>query len=140
MNWDQIRRQFHEESEGLEITYSIKNDIVNWFKEKTNTKKRTNPQNAALHLYFTMLADQLNNAGYTFTNYLGIEIPFTMELIKESIWKPTMFEMFNIKSTTKLTTKMINELIDVFSKHFGERQIYVEFPNWQSFTQKTPYS
>jgi len=107
--------------------------VFHWFKDKLTVVKRTNAQNAAIHLYMTKWANSLNNTGYTFTNALGLEIPFTMELIKESIWKPTQKELFGIKSTTKLTTEMINKMIDVFSLNFGEKGIYVEFPSWQSF-------
>ena len=137
MNWDKISRDFFEECtqtiQGIKKCTLSPRNIINWFKEKTTKKTRSSAQNRALHLYMTMISDQLNNAGFTFTNALGMEIPFTMTLIKESIWRPTQLEMFGIKSTTKLTTEMINKLIDVFSLHFGQRGIYVEFPNWQSF-------
>jgi len=132
MNWDKIRREFFEYfncNTGL-IDKVI---VFNWFKEKLTPITRTSSQNRALHLYMTKWANSLNNAGYTFTNSLGFEIPFTMELIKESIWKPTQKELFNIKSTKQLTTKMINEMIDVFSMNFGKRGMYVDFPNWQTF-------
>ena len=141
MNWDKIRRKFFEKftiktcgyTKPTFISTLYPDEVFNWFKENLTTKTRTLAQNRSLHLYFKMIADQLNNAGYTFTNPLGMEVPFTMELIKESIVKPTIKGLFNIKSTTKLTTEMINTLIDVFSLEFGKRGIYVEFPNWQSF-------
>lgn len=139
MNIDLMRRQFYENftEECTNFNRTVTPSIIfNWFAEKMRSKTRSNAQNNALHLYFSMIADQLNNAGYTFTNALGLEIPFTMTLIKESIWKPTQKDMFGIDSTTKLTTQMINELIDVFSKHFGERGIYVEFPSFQAFLNK----
>lgn len=136
MNWAKIRQDFFDQNKELQLTTKQKNIIVNWFIEKTTKKIRSNAQNSALHLYFTMLAEQLNEAGHTFTNCLGMEIPFTMELIKESIWKPTQAEMFKLKTTKYLTTEMINKLIDVFSLHFGKRGIYVEFPNWQRFLNR----
>lgn len=142
MKIEAIRRQFFEnftyrDETGLHFKkLATPTTIINWFSEKMRSKTRSNAQNNALHLYFSQLAEQLNNAGYTFTNVLGLEMPFTMILIKESIWKPTQKDMFGIDSTTKLTTQMINELIDVFSKHFGERGIYVEFPSFQAFLNK----
>lgn len=142
-NWGKLYREYCENfaltTSGtvFEFKKTVNpNTLFNWFKEKLSTKTRSNAQNAALHLYMTQLADQLNNAGYTFTNALGLEIPFTMELIKESIWKPTQKELFNIESTTKLNTEMINKMIDVFSLHFGQKGIYVEFPNFHSFLNK----
>jgi hypothetical protein len=142
-NWSKLYKEYCENftittsGTPFELKKTVSpNTLFNWFKEKLTTKTRSNAQNAALHLYMTQLAEQLNNAGYTFTNALGLEIPFTMELIKESIWKPTQKELFNIESTTKLNTEMINKMIDVFSLHFGQKGIYVEFPNFQSFLNK----
>ena len=100
MNWDKLRREFMEFELNLDPYTPI--TIFNWFKDKLTVKTRSNAQSRALHLYLTQLADQLNNAGYTFTNSIGMELPFTMELIKETIWKPTQKELFNIKSTTQL--------------------------------------
>ncbi len=142
-NFDKLRREYFENftvivsGTGHEFKKtSSPGTIFNWFKEKLTPKTRTNSQNNALHLYFSQLSEQLNNAGYTFTNVLEMEMPFTPELIKESIWKPTQKEMFGIDSTTKLNTEMINKLIDVFSLHFGQRGIFVEFPSWQGFLNK----
>lgn len=140
MNWDKIRKEFFEQCtddiQGIRKVNLSPHNLFNWFKDKLTVKTRSNAQNRALHMYFAQLAEQLNNAGYTFKNSLDMEIPFTMELIKETIWKPTQKELFNIKSTTQLTTEMINKLIDVFSLEFGKRGIYVEFPNWQIFLNK----
>lgn len=140
MNWDKLRREYFEQCtdkiEGLPKINLSPHNLFEWFKNKLTTKTRSNAQNASIHLYMTQWSNQLNNAGYTFTNALGLEIPFTMELIKESIWKPTQKELFNIKSTTKLTTEMINQMIDVFSLNFGKRGIYVEFPSFQAFLNK----
>ena len=142
-NFAKLRREFFEgfgkHSGDNEMRFSPNTtlrEVFNWFEFKLTTKTRSNAQNAALHLYLTQIADQLNNAGYTFTNALDLEIPFTMELIKESIFKPTMKELFGINSTTKLTTEMINQMIDVFSLHFGQKGIYIEFPSIQSFLNK----
>jgi hypothetical protein len=132
MNLAKIRREFFE-------YYTKELDsvqIFNWWKDKLTPKKRSLSQNRALHLYFNMLSEQLNNAGYTFVNIMGIETHYTPELIKEMIWKPLQLSLYNIKSTSKINTKQINEIIDIFSLHFGEKGIYIEFPNYQSFICK----
>jgi hypothetical protein len=143
MNWPKLYREYCENfavmtnGTPFELKKTVSpSTLFNWFKDKLTKKVRTNSQNAALHLYLTQLAEQLNEAGYTFTTYLGMEVPFTMELIKESIWKPTQKELFDIDSTTKLTSDNINTLIDVFSKAFGERGIYVEWPSIQGLLNK----
>jgi len=55
-------------------------------------KQRTNRQNKALHLYFQMLADELNNAGLDVRRTLreDVEIPWSPYLIKELIWRKVM--------------------------------------------------
>lgn len=140
MNWDKLRRQFFEECtdniNGVQKVNLSPHNLFEWIRGKIDVKTRSSAQNRAIHMYMTMIAEQLNNAGYTFTNSLDIEVPFTMELIKESIWKPVQKELFDIKSTMQLNTERINKMIDVFSLHFGKKGIYVEFPNWQVFLNK----
>jgi hypothetical protein len=142
-NWDKLRQEFFQNftiivnGTGYEFKPTISpGTIFNWLKEKLTIKTRSLSQNNALHLYFDQLAEQLNNAGHTYTTLLGLETRFTGEIIKTAVWKPTQQEMFGIKSTTKLNTQMINELIDVFSLEFGKRGIHLEFPSWQVFLNK----
>lgn len=96
-------------------------------------KTRSNLQNRALHLFFTMISDNLNELGQTF-NYTGLkgqemDIMFTPELVKETLWKPLQKALFKIESTTKLNTGQINEIVDVIVKYFGEKGILIEFPH-----------
>ena len=99
-------------------------------------KTRTNAQNRSLHLYLKMISDQLNNEGHTFQNPIGIEMPYTMLFLKEIYWKPIQKDLFDIDSTKDLTTEMINTIIDVLSKHFGNKGIYVEWPCIQTYLNK----
>lgn len=94
---------------------------------------RTNLQNRALHLYFTLVSNELNQLGITY-EWKGLkgsimETAWTPELVKEFIWRPIQVSMFNIKSTTKIKTGQINQIIDVINKFFGERGVVVSFPN-----------
>ncbi|MDH4127115.1 MAG: hypothetical protein OEV44_00065 [Spirochaetota bacterium] len=97
-------------------------------------KTRSNLQNRALHLYFIMLAGEFLNIGYDF-NYTNpftneiISIPYTGDLVKEYIWRPLQNQMFKIESTTKLTTEMINLILEVISNWLAEKEICVNFPN-----------
>ena len=102
--------------------------------EETNT--RTSQQNRALHLFFTMIATELNEGGATFS-YEGItgvnfETTYTTNIVKEFIWKPIQIQMFSIKSTTKLNTKQMNDIIDVIINAFGSNGVVLEFPSIES--------
>ena len=99
--------------------------------EKKNT--RTTKQNSALHLLFTIISNQLNEMGMEF-QYHGLtgrtlSIRHNPLLVKEMIWKPIQFALFRIKSTTKINTEQINEIVDVLAKYFGDKGIVIEFPS-----------
>ena len=65
---------------------------------------RTIPQNNALHLYFQMVADALNDAGYDVRHVVkpDIDIPWTKELVKNHLWRPVQKLAFEKESTTEL--------------------------------------
>jgi len=116
------------------------NDKIQFFKkngktvdltEKMNT--RTNKQNRALHLLYSIMTNQLNEIGMTY-KYFGlkghiIETRFTTHIVKEFFWRPIQLSLFNIKSTKDINTLHINEIVDVISLFFGERGVVIEFPN-----------
>ena len=94
---------------------------------------RTSLQNASLHLFFTMITDQLNELGmeYRYFGVTGKELSmmYTDNIVKEFFWKPIQLALFDIKSTTKLTTEQMNQVIDVITKFFGDKGVLIEFPN-----------
>ncbi len=85
--------------------------------------KRTLTQNAALHLYLRMLSDDLNNAGLDLRRTLkkDFDIPWTPDLAKKYLWKPLQNAMLEKESTRDLTTKEINEVYLVLTKHLSEK-------------------
>ena len=99
-------------------------------------KNRTTAQNRALHLYFTFISDELNNLGLEFEyqglNIKDLSIPYTPKIVKDFVWRPIQVALFDKESTTKLNSKEINTIIDVITKFFGERGVYLEFPNIDS--------
>lgn len=99
-------------------------------------KSRSLTQNKALHKYFELISDKLNHMGFTFayTGLKGLELEmrYTPEIVKNMIIKPIMISMFKIESTTKLTTDMINDIIDVMNSYFSSRGEYIPFPSIQS--------
>jgi uncharacterized protein YwqG len=102
--------------------------------EKQNKdQKRTPAQNRSGHLYFTEIADTLNNAGYdqrlvlTLTAY---EVPNTMESVK-AIFRSFGEAMFGKKSTADLTTKEFSEVAEVLNRELSEK-LSVELPDYPS--------
>jgi hypothetical protein len=95
-------------------------------------KKRTSAQNRALHLYFTQLAEALNNAGLDMRRTLrpDVDIPWNSETVKEHLWRPIQKAELQKESTTKLSTKDIDAVYDTLNRHLGEKfDISVSFPS-----------
>ena len=102
---------------------------------------RSQAQNRALHLYFTMISEQLNELGLEF-QYTGlkgsaISLMYTPELVKNMVWRPIQIALFDIESTTKINTKQINQIIDILTKFFGERGVSIEFPSFESLMNES---
>lgn len=94
--------------------------------------KRTPPQNNALHVYFRLLADELNNAGWDMKKTLkqSIDIPWSEDRVKEFLWKPIQDAQLKKKSTTELTTTEVDKIYDTLNRHLGEKLgIFVRFPS-----------
>ena len=94
---------------------------------------RTQQQNKALHVYFTLISHELNELGLEFS-YIGLNnndfaLRYSPEIVKEFIFKPIILTMFGLKSTTKLTSIQINETIDVITKFFANKGISLDFPS-----------
>ena len=58
---------------------------------ETHTKQRTELQNNALHLYLTMVANEVRNQGQTLQDVVAkinkVEIEPTKDNIKEVVWR-----------------------------------------------------
>ena len=93
---------------------------------------RTNRQNRALHLYFDLLSEALNDAGFDMKAVMGdVDIPFTPGTVKSHLWLPIQKAYLETDSTTKLKTNEITTVYDILNKHVGERTgISLSFPNF----------
>jgi fructosamine-3-kinase len=102
---------------------------------ETKQKQRTGQQNAALHLYFTQLAEALNSAGFDMKKTIreDVDIPWTPENIKEFLWRKVQQAYLRKKSTTELTTEEIDKVYDVVNKVIAERTgVHIPFPSIDS--------
>jgi hypothetical protein len=86
-------------------------------------KQRTIQQNRALHLYFQLLAERLNEAGLDMRVVLKptVEIPWTKESVKDHLWRPVQEIYLRKDSTTELTTEEINKVYEVLNRFLGEK-------------------
>lgn len=101
--------------------------------------KRTTKQNRALHLYFSQLAEALNDAGFDMRETIRqeIDIPWNAVTIKEYLWRPVMKKYTKEKSTKKLTTADIDKIFDIINRMIGERTgVYVPFPSIETMMQE----
>ncbi len=102
---------------------------------KKKSKQRTLQQNRALHLYFTLLADELNSAGYDMRKTLkpSVDIPWNGKSVKEYLWRPIMKAQLGKESTTEMTTKDIDTIFDTINRHLGEKfGLTLMFPSIES--------
>lgn len=108
---------------------------------KIHKNTRTNRQNRALHLYFTLVAEEANNAGYEMRDLVldNIPIRITLESVKE-LWKTMQKAMYGTTSTTQLKTNQISEIYDGMNIVISERlKLSISFPNWDYNNNKRGY-
>lgn len=103
------------------------------------SKPRTQRQSNALHLYFEMLAEALSGAGLDMRKTLKptIEIPWNKETVKEYLFKPIMKAQLNKESTTEMTTKEVDQVIETLNRHLGEKfGLHIPFPSIDSIMDR----
>ena len=94
--------------------------------------KITRQQRKALELFFTQLAETLNDAGLDQRKVLkpSIQIPWDHNSVKNSLWREIQKAMFNIESTTELDKKQIDKIYEVLMRHLGEKfGVQQDFPS-----------
>lgn len=99
--------------------------------EVKSVNKRTLTQNAALHKYFSMLSDELNDAGYDARTFFkeGISVPFTAEIVKDNLWRPIQKAVLGVESTTDPKRLEYGQVYDVLNSYLiNEKNIFVQWP------------
>lgn len=115
------------------LDYLEKNDDKSvWWNIERETGVRTPKQNDSLHLYFEMLAKELNDAGLDMKKVLepSVDIEWTKENIKEYIWRPLQIDITGKKSTKDLDKATeITKIWETLNRHLSQRfKVSVPFP------------
>lgn len=92
---------------------------------------RTGAQNRALHTYFTMVSDALNDAGLDIRAVIKeeVEIPWTPENVKEYLWKPVQKLAVQKEHTRELTKAEVSEVWEIFNRHIAKHGVFIDFPH-----------
>ena len=90
-------------------------------------------QNRSIHKFFAIITDVLNEMGqefcYTGLKGFNLSVRYTPYIVKEFFWRPIQIAMYEIESTTELTTIQIDGIADVIIKFFGDKGVLVQFPD-----------
>ena len=118
----------------------IEAEIMNKFKfdskfrivDIKNVKKnRSSQQNRALHKYYSLLAEELNSAGFDMRKTIkqDIDISWSGLSVKNYLWRPIQKVFLQEQSTAKLKKGDIDKIYDILNKIIGERTgVYIPFP------------
>lgn len=97
-----------------------------------NGKQRTLTQNASIHKFCSMLAQEFNDAGLDMQTVLaeGTSIPWSEEKVKDDIWRKVQIALLSKKSTTELNTNEVSQVYEIINRHIGQTfGMFVPFPN-----------
>lgn len=100
--------------------------------EEPKSKQRTLTQNSALHLFFDLLAETLNDAGFDMKKTLKpeIDISWNRDMVKEYLWRPIQKAMLGKESTTELTKLEVGQVYETLNRFLGEKfAIHVSWPH-----------
>lgn len=112
-----------------------------------NKPNRTDQQNKALHVYFALVADALNQSGMNIEQVLKnftMELDWSPEAVKEILWRTAQKRMLGKKSTTELKKQeeitAVYEALNRFLAKLGVE--HIPFPShpegyWDSAPLKT---
>jgi len=94
--------------------------------------KRTVQQNRAMRVYWKLLAEALNDAGFDMKVVLndGVEIPWNEKSVEDQLWRPVMKAVTNEASTANADTSQYDEIHKYLSKKISEKTgVYVPWPS-----------
>lgn len=111
--------------------------------EKPVEKPRTSQQNNALHLYYDLLAKELNGAGFTVQLVLKekIDLDWTPSMVKELLWRTAQKALTSKDSTTELNKQEeITLIYEHLNRHISEKfGVHVPFPSIETAPPEMGY-
>jgi len=102
------------------------------FNVQIKTGQRTLAQNNSMHQFFSLLANELTDAGLDMRTTLkaDTELPWDAQMVKRFIWLPVMKALTNKTSTAKLDRKEVSEIYEVIARHMAQtHSIMCPFPS-----------
>jgi len=100
---------------------------------KGERAKRTLLQNKSIHKYCSLLADAFNSSGLDMLAVLKVKrvsVSWTMDSVKNVLWRPIQLAMFNKESTTALETDEVSKVYEQLARHLAENfNIDQSFPS-----------
>ena len=132
------------ESENEEsVKKTLKDLALNYSDISVAKSRRTIQQNAALHLYFTLIANELNALGLDMRTFIRkeVELSWTPYSVKEYLWRPLQKHLTGKKSTAQLDkTEEINLIYDNLNRILIDRtkgEVSIPFPNIDALMDKS---
>ena len=120
-----MKKYVHNETDRDEAETMLKTKRIGEFGFMVEILQTITPkQMDSLHLWFGLLAIELNNAGLEIEmKFLGkdIRIPWSKDEVKKRIWLEPMKTMTGKTSTTKLDRVEVGKIYDVLNVFFGEK-------------------
>lgn len=93
-------------------------------------EQRTLQQNKALHKYFELLADALNDSGLDMKKVITVDVPWSADTVKQWLWKPVQKAQLLKESTTELTTAEVDKVYETVNRLMAEKfDLHVPFPS-----------
>lgn len=120
-------RKWSEANEGVDL-------VISSGTVAPAEKPRTDQQNKAMHKYFELVADALNDAGYPIQRVLKehtkVEIDWTKDSVKEILWRTVQKRLLGKSSTTELSKQAdIDKVYETVNRFLAQMGIHVPFPS-----------
>lgn len=106
-------------------------------------KPRTNLQNASIRLYWSLMADAMNDAGFSYKQFIevveanGVAVPWDGEKFGDEVWRRVQAAMYpetilkdGRPSTTKLKSDQVAKVYDVVNLKIIDMTngLHIDFP------------
>jgi hypothetical protein len=105
------------------------------------TSVRSIKQNAAMHLYWTIMSKALNAAGWTKKKYFAVkvmDVDWTPESFGEDVWRGLQEALYMHRKTSKLDKKEVTTVYENVNRHLGNTcGVSAEFPSMDGQMNKS---